>query len=366
MSPAANGADHQGFDASGSQEGRVSPEGFPDLSAGKDKEADAVFERAEDLAARIEWSDAYDLYLSYRAFFERQRGQLDDALAFATESADGRLIRYGRNATALAHSRFIQSGVLMDIGELDQARGLANQVLSIHQRNRNYANMAFAYARLGEIEYEAGRHEAAAEAFDEAEYLTRLLFGDGANLAMLRSVQAKIAVQSGDLEAARTAYRDMAEIASSMRREGQYLNSSDLTGYLDLLLNSAESDSDALSEAFEVVQLARSTVVDKAMRQMTARLAAGDPEISSAVRQLQDARSQGRQIRQQLGERRLERTSSGENDPAIANLEMELAQIEGPDRGAGARRSNPLSKIWRTERTGNHRCPYGCSAAWQR
>ena len=302
-------------------------------SDGKDEEAQRIFDRAEPLARRIAWSDAYDLYASYRAVHESRGGRLERALDYARESSEGRMARYGRDSAALAHARVIEAGILKDLGRVDEARNLVSHVVSIHERSRDYAGLAFAYARLGEIERAGGDLDAADLAMAEAERLVRLLFGDGPNLAMIRALRASIAMERGDRAAALAAFADMITIAEAMRREGRHLAGNDVGAYLDLLLDGEAIGPGALAEAFKAAQLARGTVVDKAMRQMTARLASGDREVAALVRQLQDTRQRGRHVRQTLGERRLDAATDGTADPGITLLEQELAQIEAEVEG---------------------------------
>ena len=207
------------------------------------------------------------------------------------------------------------------------------QVSSIHQRRRDYIGSAFAWARLAEIERAAGELDEAVAAMDEAERLSRLLFGEGPNLAMMLSVRAQIAMDQGDDERASVAFAEIASIGERMRRDGSHLAAAEIAAYLDFLLERASSEPGTAAEAFRVSQLVRGPVVDKAMRQMTARLASDDPEIAALVRRLQGLRMDAGDVRLELGERRLDAAASGTDDPGLPGIEQQLAQLIAEQEG---------------------------------
>ncbi|MCB2053124.1 MAG: CHAT domain-containing protein [Geminicoccaceae bacterium] len=295
-------------------------------------EADAAFARAGAAARKIAWSDAYDVYLTYLAVHERRRGDPDAALGTAREATERRLQRGGRTSIAFAQSRTAEAGILAELGRTDEARTAITQALGVFEQARDHAAIAFAQARLAEVELAAGDVVAAGEAADEAARRMKLLFGDGANLAMVEALRGRIAHAAGDEAGARAAWREMAKIAAEADT-ARIVQPADLARYLDLLLALAPLDPGALEEAFTAAQLARGPVVDKAIRRMTARLTATDPAIAALVRDVQDRRDAAQAVRGELADLRLATDPSGEDRRRAGVLEEQLAQVEAEVSG---------------------------------
>ena len=171
-------------------------------SAGRTTAAEASFKEARKRAEKIEWSDAYTLYLSYLAIHRRLEGRLDEATKITQEVVDRRLARAGKDSLAMAHARGLEASLRLDTGELELASELAKTALATHRRLSDYAGMSFALGRLARIEREAGQYRSARANLAEALRLTDILYGDGPNKAFLMGERARIAMAEGDLDAA--------------------------------------------------------------------------------------------------------------------------------------------------------------------
>jgi len=280
-------------------------------SDGRVEAAEASFEEAARRAERIPWSDAYTLYLSYLAIHRRLQGDLVEATALTEAVVERRLAHQGTGSLALAHARGIEASLRLETGEIDRARSLAETALRAHQRVRDYAGMSFAYGRMAQIERTAGDGAAAREALGKAIALTDKLYGDGPNMAYLLAERAKVALAEGDAEAAIADFAAMVASLDAGLDNSARGPAGDMETYLRLLIDNANGRQDRLADAFEVAQWLGNPVVDKAVRQMMARLASDDPAIAAAVEELEKARENVRVQRFALAQGQLDAEHSG-------------------------------------------------------
>lgn len=313
-------------------------------SDGRVEAAEASFEEAARRAERIPWSDAYTLYLSYLAIHRRLKGELVEATELTEAVVERRLTQHGPGSMALAHARGIEASLRLETGEIERARELAETALRGHRRIRDYAGMSFALGRLAQIERAAGDSAAASEALGEAIALTERLYGDGPNMAYLLAERGQIALANDNPE---EAIADFASMVSSL--EAGLDNAArgpagDMETYLQLLIAHASGRQDRLAEAFKVAQWLGNPVVDKAVRQMMARLASDDPEIAAAVEELEQARENVRVQRFALAQGELDSERSGTLirsndafDEANAALAAERARVRALEADLQAR-----------------------------
>lgn len=163
-----------------------------------------------------------------------------------------------------------------------------------------------------------------ADALDSAEKM----FGHTIWWANARVVEAGLADGMGDQAKALESYRAFASVAA--REEFSCFYVPCFEPYVDLLASQDKVDSEAaqaaLREAFSVMQLVDFPVVSAAIKQMSARISAGDQEISSYTRVQQDLAERQARLRAQLMQetRKPEKNRSKEKEDI---LEKEIRQI---------------------------------------
>lgn len=163
------------------------------------------------------------------------------------------------------------------------------------------------------------------DALDSAEKM----FGQTIWWANAKVVEAYLADGMGNQAKALESYRAFASVAA--RQEFSCFYGPCFDPYVDLLATQAgdiesETAQAALREAFSVTQLIDFPVVSTAIKQMAARVGAGDQEISSYTRVQQDLAERQARLRAQLMQetRKPEKNRSKEKEDI---LEKEIRQI---------------------------------------
>ena len=197
---------------------------------------------------------------------------------------------------------------------------------AIFESRGDATSLAFTLAARTRLERMDGRLSVARDQGELAVAQMEELFGDGRNLAEVAIELGAIEAELGDTSAALRWFDRGLTAAERGRLERSYLRPDQLEPLLATLF--AEAGRGNTGAAFEraarAMQLPRGATFEKALRRMTARLAADDPDLRLVVRQLEDAQEREREARIARGRLRLE-------DPTAAagRTEEDLsAQIE--------------------------------------
>lgn len=299
--------------------------------AGRPEEARLAFVQAEKLAAATPWNDAYATYLSYRAGYVRRYESLDAALVLAREATERRRALFGPDSSAVAWAMLVEAGARMDQGDLASARAQLREAQTIFEGQQDFVALGFLHARRAEIERRDARLDAARSHAIEAVRLSRELFGQGPNLVATTLDLGRIELATGRVDAALAAFRDGIAAARASRGSAAPLRVEQLDPYLEALLLAAArqpAGRDALyAEAFEAAQLVRRPTVERAVRQMAARLASDDPALRTVARELQTAIEEREAAQLTLGRLRLGDTQLAQGAPE-AELRARVAAAE--------------------------------------
>jgi CHAT domain-containing protein/tetratricopeptide (TPR) repeat protein len=303
-------------------------------------EAQLAFDQAQTVAERSGFGADRGRYLGYRAAYARSDGDLERALTLAEAAVTAR--EGGGDTLQLAHSLAIQVGVLGELGRLDEAAAAIERAIAIAERLRDFVSLSFFYARAAVIERERGQLDLASRRADAAARLTEELFGEGPNLAAIRLEQGRIAAARGNPAAARGYFAEGVAITAARLPETRPVAADAVAPYLDILIGpGGEGTAAASDEILWAVQIVQAPAYGRAVVQMTARLAATDPEIRDLASELDTAREAARDARIGLGRIRLEdarapagRDAEGELRAALDEAEARVAELE---RGLQAR-----------------------------
>lgn len=138
---------------------------------------------------------------------------------------------------------------------------------------------------------------------DQAEAVAELLYGRTIWWGNAKIVEADYHLANGNEAAALDAYRAYGTVAA--REQFSCYFSRCISAYVDLLLRLAAKNpgraQEYLAEAFSVVQLGDSTIVNTAVSKLAARVAADNRDIEAVTRRQQDIAEQEQRLRAQLG-----------------------------------------------------------------
>jgi CHAT domain-containing protein len=304
------------------------------------KVADALFQQAESLMPySLEPTDEARL-ISYRAINAANQRRDEEALELARTATQLRrdlAERYGyraatdtrfdeqsgsrlspstylvatssmnpRAATALGdvvQSRFLEAAMLVEMGNRTEAAEALRDIQWLMENEprvpRQWLPQIFLLqGRVAEIDGDLNRAERfILEAID----IQRMLFSDSRTEGLAHVALGRIRSQQGRSAEAFQAYRTGIDI---LERVGGGIHSDDAAAFLETgleqLENQAANRDEILNEMFLVFQMVRGSIAAQTMALTTARLAASEQEIGTLIRDLQDARYNRDQLREDL------------------------------------------------------------------
>jgi tetratricopeptide (TPR) repeat protein len=143
--------------------------------------------------------------------------------------------------------------VAMDSDEYDEARGLFEDVLALHQRNDNVQGVGFALINLGVVHHALGEHDASLAAFQEAH--------DRFQEVGFRAHVAHALQGFAAFEASEGRYDEAARLLGRARAELDDVGSSETDFAVDMVAWTKHQARDALGEeAFEAAYAAADPV----------------------------------------------------------------------------------------------------------
>ena len=264
-------------------------------------EAEAIFQRGEQIADKSPNSAHWPEFLVYRAWHELRNGNREQAMAYAQQSLELSLAvatryREGGVSPRVAHSLVGVADLFAESGDIDQALPTYQKALAIFDaaRGRSYHWVGESQRRLAELYIQRSDFDAARSNAAAAVELKRSLFGtEGRALAEAIATQAKVEQAAGQPDSALELWNQVINIVEDKPSTEIRIDIEDISGYLSLLFQLAEQDpansSKWLNKAFQVSQLVESTVAGRAITQMAARLMNDDPAVRDTARALQDA-----------------------------------------------------------------------------
>ncbi len=285
---------------------------------GRFAEATSALDRAETLsldAASDDLSYRIDLY---EARLYAAQGQTESAFAKAEESLAGRL----RTANAQGHrfwrpaqSSRILGDIYFQTGDNSQALANFNKALDLTLRDSRQERPAVASAeyRIARALVELGDTVGARPHIDRATQIVQDYFGESPFAAYMLAISATIASQDGDWDTAWSLFQETLAMVNSdpvINERATFLSVSpelrDLVGIaIPILFEEAgrrpAMQQEILAVAFEVAQRAQTIEAARAVAQTSARVASGDSELQSLVRDLQNSVNARRQARFVLG-----------------------------------------------------------------
>lgn len=308
---------------------------------GRFEAADAMFQRADNLVAySLEPTDEARL-IGYRAIHLANQRRDKEALDMARKATEMRrelAKQYGgdlamglgqstggampsaiegggpgarsllsaRGATAVgdaAQSLYLESAMLVELGRLDEARKALGETLEILDREprapRRWAPQAWMLqARIAE---ERGDWTRAEELLLSCIDAQRGLYVESRGEGLARIALGRVYAAQGRTEAAMEEFREGLGIVG---KAGGAVGLDEAAPFFRVSLAEAEQKPEErqkiLSEMFAVGQSLRGATVAQTMAMTMARLASGEHEVGSLIRELQDARYERDALRERL------------------------------------------------------------------
>jgi CHAT domain-containing protein len=275
------------------------------------EEADAVYARVEALLPRTLAADVGPRLVAYRSFTARHRGRHAEAVRLAEESLTLRRQHFPPESYEIGHSLGALALALHGAGRFADALSAADRALRVFEVPRGeweralYWSSQMRQVRAQMLSRE-GRHAEARVELEQAIAREEQVWGEAPVVAERLVLLGEISRAGGDLDRALDAYRRAAHIWTRSRSARERARPELLAPYLEtLLLAAARRPADRpglLDEAMTAAQLPTGSETARALRQMAARVAAGDPALAAAARQLQDATRRRDRLRVLLSE----------------------------------------------------------------
>jgi CHAT domain-containing protein len=311
---------------------------------GRNSQAEALYKRAEPLVQHAHNPDYYPEYLTFRSYLERRLGRGEAGLAMAQQSlalrrqlAQASAVKGGVPSPgwsrSIGHSALGLARAYIGLKRFKEAVEASQDSVDNFSRGFGdghplvgwaYVEQANAYEGLGDFAH-------AGEAATKAMQIHEALYGEGEAVFSDAALAGRVAMEGKHpdqaLEDFRKAIRSAAASSSAELRATNWLGD-----YLDLL----GAGGGGPAAAFDAAQLVRGGVTDAAIREMSARAAADQPELAVVVRTLQDARGKLIDLRTRIGEE--QRKPPEERDPQEEpRLRAELAQAQADAAAAEER-----------------------------
>lgn len=308
---------------------------------GRFEAADAMFQRADNLVAySLEPTDEARL-MGYRAIHLANRRRDEEALELARKATEMRrelAKQYGgdlamgggqslegvmpsaiegggpgarsllsaRGATAVgdaAQSLYLESAMLVELGRLDEAKKALEETLEILDREprapRRWAPQV--WMMQARIAGERGDWARAEELLLSCIDAQRGLYVESRAEGLSRIALGRVYAAEGRTENAMEEFREGFDIVG---QAGGAVGLDDAAPFFRIALAEAEKrpeeQSRILSEMFAVGQSLRGATVAQTMAMTMARLASGEHEVGSLIRELQDARYERDALRERL------------------------------------------------------------------
>jgi len=277
---------------------------------GRFAEADALFKRAEPALNRAGGTKLARLY-AYLAIDSENQGNYRDAIGYARQAtalrreqvapssgvpaditaADPHVAANGE----LVHSLLIESDINRKLGHLADAEAEVGEALQLMGQVRGLPLWwrPEAMLILGQVEADDHRGGIAETNLKRGVDLDLRFFGKAAPSAAAYMALARYYSDSGADRQAVDTFRLALEILRNDDTARAQVTADDIGPFLKsasvLSTRDAAQRKRLGDEMFEAVQLMRSSVADQAVANASARLAAGNPEVASLIRDEQEA-----------------------------------------------------------------------------
>ena len=297
--------------------------------------AEEITRRAQTLVAKAPEPNRVAEQFNVLAYNAAARGDLEAALGYARQAVATVNPMFKDQVQATAEANYTLSRYTPDPAAaeapLRESYRLYRQTAGENDvwTNRTRMRLASALIRLKKL-------PEAKALIDLAEEKAELLYGRTIWWANAKIIEADYQLAVGNDVGVLDAYRAYASVAAR-ERFACYFGYC-LAPYLDFLLAQAAKYPDRIqafyAEAFSVVQLTDSAVIDAAIDQLAARFAARDPAVAAIARQQQDlGEQQGRlraELASELGKQAEQRSESREQQlrQKVADLEVQAGAQE--------------------------------------
>jgi CHAT domain-containing protein len=291
---------------------------------GRFDEAASLFRRAEPIVASAPSAILRARFSSYLALDAANRRHFDEALRYAREATALRRTQQETASLAavttsdagdeaaslgdLVQSLRIEAEMALRLNDMASARAAMTEALKIitEQRNLPLWWRPDLLASLGDIDAADDRSAAAERDYRDALALRQKLFGDSAPAALsYLALGAFYANQQSDEEAV-TAFRAAFAILDRDAIARATVEPDEIIPFIAAATRLAEHDPKQRAaletDIFRASQLVGAGVADQTVARVSLRLAAGDPALSAAIREVQDAERKRDTLRLALAE----------------------------------------------------------------